>query len=88
MVEQRPGAGGAPRELKYLDPSYYVLEAGETELPSEYECVICNGVVLDPIECTGCQFLYCSECIPRQDMECPRRCGAKRYTNVNRLVLR
>ena len=43
--------------------------------------------MLIPVECSSCESLYCKACIIRDDMDCPKRCGGKSYTLVNRIVL-
>lgn len=53
-----------------------------------YVCVMCCGVVIEPIECRECQSLYCKGCIASQTMLCPKRCGGSEYAaKVNRLVM-
>ena len=43
----------------------------------EFKCLICSEVLLDPVECSGCQTNFCSECIhawQARSSECPNRC--------------
>ena len=32
---------------------------------SIYKCEICNGLPIDPIECTQCDNIYCKNCVDR-----------------------
>ena len=61
MVEEKK----TPDQLKYLDTNLWVTEAHLEETFSNFECIICNGVVLDPVECTtrSCSNLYCQACL-------------------------
>ena len=70
----------------YLDPDSYIKQKDE-ELNEEYICVICCGVVLQPVECKECFTLYCKTCLTSMQMPCPKRCGASEYGAVNRHVM-
>jgi len=76
--------------MQYLDGGLYVAPEDEKDqaIPSEYECVICCGVVLDPKECSECQTLYCSAHLGKDtSLPCPKRCGSSSYRRPHRLVL-
>lgn len=86
--------GSSERILSYLDPELFVGStqgggggAGPGEMQGEFICVVCTGVVLDPVECKECSSLYCKGCLKNSDMPCPKRCGGQEYTKVNRLVM-
>lgn len=57
------------------------------ELQGEFICVVCTGVVLNPVECRQCSSLYCKGCLTGNNMTCPKRCGGSDYGKVNRLVM-
>ena len=80
-----------PKTLTFLDPDLFVgtQSAGGTpiEIEGEFVCVICSGVVLEPVECRSCSSLYCKACVKVENMPCPKRCGASEYTKVNRLIM-
>ena len=82
--------------LTFLDPDFFAGSTGVSttgtttagvELEGEYICVVCCGVVLEPLECKGCSSLYCKACLPKADLPCPKRCGASDYGKVNRLIM-
>ncbi len=80
--------------LTFLDPEFFAGTVSDTtgtgnkvEIESEYICVVCCGVVLDPLECKNCSSLYCKACLPKMDMPCPKRCGGSEYGKVNRLIM-
>jgi len=63
-------------ENVFLDPELFVnTTGGGPELDPEFVCVICCGVVLNPVECKECCSLYCKGCLTSMDMACPKRCG-------------
>jgi hypothetical protein len=81
-------------DLTFLDPDLYVSEAavkGQTplDLEAEFVCVICCGVVLDPVECKQCSSLYCKGCLQHKltNNPCPKRCGGTEFSKVNRLIM-
>ena len=81
--------------LTFLDPECFAgggsgatgTSGGTVELEGEYICVVCCGVVLDPVECKCCSSLYCKGCLPRLDLPCPKRCGGAEYGKVNRFIM-
>ena len=85
---------GAAKILNYLDPDLYVA-ANEEDLKKFlelYECAICYGVVLNPLECSTptCSMFYCQSCIKglQDKLECPRRCGSQKFDHPNKHLLR
>jgi len=58
-----------------LDEDRFVEPVGD-----EFKCLICAEVLLDPLECSGCQTSFCGECIKAwqaRSAECPNRCQLK-----------
>lgn len=46
-----------PRVLTYLDPDMLIGATSDgvsNELQGEFICVVCTGVVLEPVECREC----------------------------------
>lgn len=42
-----------------------------------FVCSICTMVVKDPLECNGCQTLFCEDCIDpwrQNNSHCPKKC--------------
>ena len=58
-----------------------------------FVCPICAFVVTNPLECDGCQSLFCKDCIDpwRSNNEsCPKKCRgneAVEYNKVHRFVM-
>ena len=69
------GVDSGKPPLSYIDPDLFLTTTPGVELGSEYICVICTSVILDPIECKECSSLYCRGCLPTSDMVCPKKCG-------------
>ena len=88
---------GKNEPLTYLDPEFFAgpkTQTGEgsgtssgIDIDGEFICVICTGVVLEPVECKTCSSLYCKGCLTKPDMECPKRCGGAEYGRVNRMIM-
>jgi hypothetical protein len=55
------------RSFIYLDPDLYVTDKDSKlkKFLAVYECQICHGVALDPIECKSskCNSICCQKCI-------------------------
>jgi hypothetical protein len=62
-------------ELKNLLPEYVSKE--NQDMGEELVCVICMNIVYDPLSCSKCQTLFCSQCIKewlRLKIYCPIKC--------------
>ncbi len=81
------------QDLKYFDPDLFVPTDGwnKERFLEMYECAICSGVVIKPLECSSntCQMLYCEKCIKALKVkECPRRCGSKVFHQPNKHIMK
>ncbi len=90
MVEE---IGDKPRQLKYLDTDSFVPTDGwdKDRFVEMYECAICSGVVVKPLECSTstCAMLYCEKCINALKVkECPRRCGSQTFHLPNKHIIK
>ena len=68
----------APKALAYLDPDFFAGQVQGAELQTEFICVVCTGVVLDPVECKECSSLYCKHCLTSMEMACPKKMRRRR----------
>ncbi len=80
------------KSLNYIDPDLFEPTNGwdQARLVAMYECAICSGIVLKPLECStpSCAMLYCEKCINALKVrECPRRCGSKAFNNPNKHIM-
>ena len=78
---------------KNLDIANLVEEDKKMRERAEFfVCLICAMVVLNPSECSGCQSLYCADCIAlwrEKNNYCPKKCQgneAVEFRQVHRLV--
>jgi hypothetical protein len=66
--------------LEFLDTDLYEPQDGwdKEKFQEIFQCAICLGVVIKPLECTTCMMLYCGKCIGslQNEKRCPRRCGS------------
>ena len=73
-------------KLESLDPKLFCKSSFDgAELEDHFLCLVCLGVVLDPIECIKCETLYCKECIPRADMACYLQRNAERRVMASQI---
>lgn len=77
----------------HLDIATLIEEdAGKRERANFFLCCICAMVVRQPTECSGCQSLFCAECIQpwaASHDSCPKKCrgdGAVEFKDVHRYV--
>eukprot|EP00347_Sterkiella_histriomuscorum_P004689 403359482 len=70
----------------YIDPDLYIKISGEGDLENHYKCIICSGVVFDPVECKSCQNLYCKQCIDKSRYKCPNKCDNAQFQTIHRLL--
>ena len=47
-------------------------------IKSLVNCLICLGIVENPVQCTKCQHYFCSECI-KENKKCPMRCEGNQF---------
>ena len=86
-----PYSEGQP--VTHLDIGNLVEESKEMkEKANFFVCPICANIVLDAIECNGCNSLFCTGCIEpwrRNNQPCPKKCQGNEdvgCTPVNRYV--
>lgn len=96
-----------PDGLKYKLEPYVALEADEKRLDGAdlveedkaarekanyFTCAICTMVVLEPMECRGCESQFCKECIQpwlAKNQHCPKKCkgnDAVEFGGMHRFV--
>lgn len=68
-----------PNGLKYrLEPfQEKVGDENRLDLANFFACAICTMVVKDPLECKGCDSLFCKECLEpwtSKNEHCPKKC--------------
>jgi len=56
------------------------------DMVSEFTCMLCYGIVIDPVKCRTCNTLVCMKCIDLKkfkngQLECYKKCGA-RYPKI------
>lgn len=78
-----------PQHIKFFDPDLFEPTNGwdQDRLLETYECAICNGAVVKPLECStaSCAMLYCEKCVNAlKDRQCPRRCGSNTFHQPNK----
>ena len=54
----------------------------EDDVLSDFTCMLCYGIALQPVKCAGCETIYCSACLP-EDAHDPGIITKKRYSCYN-----
>ena len=73
-----------------LKSSVQMATEKEGEIPADFQCNICIGLVYSPVECKECQQIFCESCLDdwlrRGNQNCPR-CQAKLLkSQLNRIL--
>ena len=73
-----------PLELDIADDRY----CGDLneEIVSDFICMLCYGVVWNPIKCKKCETLVCRNCVNEKKLKqgkfmCFKKCGSKRFVD-------
>lgn len=58
-----------------------------SDIISDFTCMLCYGIVQDPIKCTRCNNLVCEKCIDKGKMlkgrlSCYKTCGNKQFEKL------
>lgn len=53
-----------------------------SEVVQEFTCMLCYGIVIDPIKCKTCSNLVCKKCVnmkkvEQNQQECYKKCGSR-----------
>lgn len=61
-------------------------DAEKVERANFFVCCICAMVVKDPVECDGCQSVFCGPCIQpwrANNKSCPKRCQGNEDVDIS-----
>ena len=75
----------------YVDESMVVNQTYFEEIKADITCLICSGLVIDPIKCSNCENSFCKLCIEqwkKVNVSCPLRCSPvlSKYVEVPRII--
>ena len=59
------------------------------DIVQNFVCMICYGIVHNPLKCMGCESLFCTNCVKNNkkgeargaDFDCFKNCGSKECTD-------
>ena len=59
------------------------------EVVQEFTCMLCYGIVIDPIKCYTCSNLVCKKCVnikkvEQNRQECYKKCGSTKMGSLNK----
>ena len=62
-----------------------------SEAVSQFTCILCYGVVFNPIKCNTCEVLICKRCITEKKLKpnsfrCYQKCGSKNAKPAGPLI--
>ena len=62
------------------------MYTGSLPCIENFTCMICYGIVFNPIKCKGCETLFCKNCFManrskycKNKMNCYKKCGSSEY---------
>ena len=67
------------------------------EILSEFTCILCYGIVIDPVKCEKCETIYCYKCLPPDafgkpkadrygpSYTCYKKCGSAKLKSLGRI---
>jgi hypothetical protein len=73
----------------FIDNSQIVNQDYYETVKDISTCIICTGVVVDPMQCTSCENCFCKGCINawiKKSSTCPFKCAKSEYKEASRLV--
>ena len=59
-------------------------------IQEDFKCIVCFGIVWDPLQCFDCKTLFCAECIKNWNRGCPcckSNCGLEAGNRIVRKIL-
>ncbi len=70
------------------NPDLIINQEEFKSIKSNVICPICNGILLSPVQCSGCKNIFCSPClenwnINHEDNYCPFFCTTKEFNSVD-----
>ena len=76
----------------FIEPSL-VSNVSVFNVISQYAtCVICEGILYNPIQCSSCENFFCEDCLnkwKKESLNCPFRCKEPKYKKnviINKLL--
>ena len=53
----------------------------------EFTCIVCCGIVIDPVKCNTCSNLVCRKCVDSKklkegNLECYKKCGSRKMGDL------
>jgi hypothetical protein len=68
----------------YVDPDMVANKDSFKLIENNVICPICNGIIIDPVQCLDCENTFCEICIEQWknkpgNNECPFRCNNPKY---------
>ena len=70
----------------------------EEDILSDFTCMLCYGIALQPVKCKKCETVYCSGCLsddahdnsikvkyPQQKYTCYKKCGCSEVCQLSRI---
>ena len=61
-----------------------------SDVVSEFICMLCYGIVYDPMKCSTCNNLVCKKCVNMKKLKsgslsCFKKCGSKQFEELSNL---
>ena len=73
---------------KYINNELIVKNNIYLAFKDSVTCPLCSNILIEPIMCKNCQYVYCKKCIDeysKKENKCPNKCENPEYvTAINR----
>jgi len=60
------------------------------DMISDFVCMLCYGIVYDPIKCSQCSNLVCKKCVNMKSVQkgrqsCFKKCGSRKFEELSKI---
>jgi len=72
----------------FIDSSNIINQKDFDDLRNVALCTICQGIVIEPIQCSICEHCYCKFCLEKwikQNPKCPFRCEKSEFLEHHKI---
>ena len=77
-AQERPESSSTPDSIKIYEEM--IADIDLDEIASNFTCLLCLGIAINPVKCGTCNTVYCQTCLPTPGdgmnaYKCYKLCG-------------